>query len=110
MDWFRDHVGVGMALVNMTAAASDNHQRVDCNTLQKHGLTQQQSSFLSKSLSDIAKLPKPILDPLLQKAIRVLDTAAYANLTTDYCKNHFNPNTPNDPDVAYYSYGAVASF
>jgi triacylglycerol esterase/lipase EstA (alpha/beta hydrolase family) len=35
-----------------------------------------------------------------------LDTPAYANLTTDYCRNYFNPNTPDDPHVAYYSYGA----
>lgn len=113
MDWFRDNVGVGMALVNATAAAAKDNQPAHPllrDALQKHGLTDQQSSLLSWSLSDIAKLPKPILDPLLQKAIRLLDTAAYANLTTDYCKNHFNPNTPNHPHVAYYSYGANASF
>ncbi|KAI7898595.1 Alpha/Beta hydrolase protein [Cokeromyces recurvatus] len=46
----------------------------------------------------------------LNQFIRLVDTEAYANLSTDYCKHHFNPHTPNDPKVAYYSYGANASF
>ena len=47
-----------------------------------------------------------MLDPVVQKMIQLLDTPAYANLTTDYCRGYFNSNTPNDPSVAYYSYGA----
>ncbi|KAG1474154.1 hypothetical protein G6F56_000516 [Rhizopus delemar] len=105
MDWFRDNVGVGMALVN--AAVNDKPLKI---TLQKHGLSEQQSSVLSWSLSDMAKLPRPILEPIIHRAIQLLDTAAYANLTTDYCKNQFNPSTPNHPQVDYYSYGANASF
>ncbi|KAJ9090584.1 putative alpha/beta-hydrolase [Entomophthora muscae] len=35
-----------------------------------------------------------------------LDTPAYAHLTTDYCINKFNPNTPDDPNVSYFSYNA----
>ncbi|RIB21304.1 hypothetical protein C2G38_1891443, partial [Gigaspora rosea] len=27
-------------------------------------------------------------------------------ITTDYCVNYFNKSTPNNPSVAYYSYGA----
>ncbi|ORY00513.1 alpha/beta-hydrolase, partial [Basidiobolus meristosporus CBS 931.73] len=38
----------------------------------------------------------------------LLDEPAYANLTTDYCRKYFNPNTPDSPDVAYFSYGAQA--
>jgi hypothetical protein len=48
----------------------------------------------------------PIISPLLHRLIPYLDTPAYANLTTDYCQNVFNPNTPDDPRVSYYSYGA----
>ncbi|KAF9128638.1 hypothetical protein BG015_004310 [Linnemannia schmuckeri] len=49
----------------------------------------------------------PIIGPLLNRLIPFLDTPAYANLTTDYCQNVFNPNTPDDPRVSYYSYGAA---
>ncbi|KAG9293182.1 hypothetical protein G9A89_010519 [Geosiphon pyriformis] len=45
--------------------------------------------------------------PLTRTVIQAVDAPAYANLTTEYCINHFNPNTPNDPSVAYYSYGAA---
>ncbi|KAF9141937.1 hypothetical protein BGX30_003746 [Mortierella sp. GBA39] len=49
----------------------------------------------------------PIISPLLNRLIPYVDTPAYANLTTDYCQNVFNPNTPDDPRVSYYSYGAA---
>lgn len=81
MDWFRDHVGVGVTYAIMDAAANATSP---CHQQQKQ-----------KSMANF-------FDPVIQ----VLDTPAYANLTTDYCKNHFNPNTPDDPSVAYYSYGA----
>ncbi|KAI9311988.1 hypothetical protein BX666DRAFT_1867025 [Dichotomocladium elegans] len=70
MDWFRDHVGVGVTYCQSSPQA--------------HG---RQPRFFDSIL-------------------RMVDTPAYANLTTDYCRNHFNPNTPDDPTVAYYSYGA----
>ncbi|RIB13683.1 hypothetical protein C2G38_1895621, partial [Gigaspora rosea] len=37
------------------------------------------------------------------------DTPAYSNLTTDYSVNYFNKSTPNNPSVAYYSYGTSAN-
>ncbi|KAG0339819.1 hypothetical protein BG000_001286 [Podila horticola] len=50
-------------------------------------------------------IPSP-LDPLWNRLIPLLDTPAYANLTTTYLNEVFNPNTPDDPRVSYYSYGA----
>ncbi|KAI9255488.1 Alpha/Beta hydrolase protein [Sporodiniella umbellata] len=38
--------------------------------------------------------------------LHYFDTPAYSQLTTDFCLNHFNPNTPDDTSVEYYSYGA----
>lgn len=38
--------------------------------------------------------------------VRLLDTPAYAHLTTDYCQSQFNPYTPDDPTVSYFSYNA----
>jgi len=48
------------------------------------------------------------LHPITRALIQAFDTPAYStgNLTTDYCVNYFNKSTPNNPSVAYYSYGA----
>jgi len=35
-----------------------------------------------------------------------LDTGAFEQLTTKYMLDEFNPHTPDDPDVRYFSYGA----
>lgn len=40
------------------------------------------------------------------RLMRILDTPAYAHLTTEYCETQFNPNTPDDPGVCYFSYNA----
>ncbi|OAD00160.1 hypothetical protein MUCCIDRAFT_15035, partial [Mucor lusitanicus CBS 277.49] len=55
-----------------------------------------------------SRLPTGLkLDKLL---VDWFDEPAYAHLTTDFCKDYFNPNTPDDPNVKYYSYGAAAKF
>lgn len=99
MDWFRDNVGVGMAL----AAAIENSKygQVPTALCSQKDLAQKDWSLFS----EFAKL-----EPFMKQLIKLVDTEAYANLSTDYCKNYFNPNTPNDPNVSYYSYGAKASF
>jgi hypothetical protein len=39
----------------------------------------------------------------------LLKVGGFQNLTTDYCKNVFNPSTPDKPGVLYYSFGASPS-
>ncbi|ORY62991.1 Alpha/Beta hydrolase protein [Pseudomassariella vexata] len=36
-----------------------------------------------------------------------METGAFSQLTQKYMSNDFNPKTPNDPDVRYFSYGAM---
>lgn len=43
---------------------------------------------------------------LFEKLAQYIDAPAYANLTTEYLRDHFNPATPNNPDVSYFSYNA----
>ncbi|RCI06086.1 hypothetical protein CU098_012488 [Rhizopus stolonifer] len=93
MDWFRDHVGVGQSLnisdwKNSTASV----------------MTTKNSNTLRQDPS-MTVMKKKTLD---QFFIDWFDEPAYAHLTTDFCNNYFNPNTPNDPSVSYYSYGASA--
>lgn len=108
MDWFRDNVGVGMALAN---AIENSNSQVPSSLLSSN---QQQliSDSLSKKPSSWALFSSEFakIEPFMKQLIKLVDTEAYSNLSTDYCKNYFNPNTPNDPNVSYYSYGAKASF
>lgn len=112
MDWFRDNVGIGQSQTPIpqsttnwspatTTIATNN------NTL-RHDLSIPSSSAPSSSFKWNSKLPsfKPTVDKLL---IDWFDEPAYAHLTTDFCNDYFNPNTPDDPNVKYYSYGAAAS-
>ncbi|KAI8369018.1 Alpha/Beta hydrolase protein [Blakeslea trispora] len=101
MDWFRDHVGVGQNVplppshsspfLSGTAVDLTNQNTTTVVTLQneKHDSNRQKS-----------------LDRLF---LSWLDEPAYAHLTTHFCNNYFNPNTPDDASVKYYSYGASAS-
>lgn len=113
MDWFRDNVGVGMAGSILANAAnnklSKNTSFIEPSSYAAEKFNQQHNTQKWSLISEIAK-NSPKFDPVMKKLISLVDTAAYANLTTDYCNNSFNPNTPNDPNVSYYSYGANASF
>ncbi|CAG8640294.1 9057_t:CDS:1, partial [Acaulospora colombiana] len=62
---------------------------------------------IPSSLSLLPQTKSTLLHPVTRSIIHALDTPAYSNLTTEYCVNYFNPNTPNNPSVAYYSYGAA---
>ncbi|KAF8817137.1 alpha/beta-hydrolase [Phlegmacium glaucopus] len=58
----------------------------------------EESSSLPFSLS-LSSLPSSFATLLLS----IVDSPAYANLTSKYLNNVFNPNTPDDPDVKYWS-------
>ncbi|TPX72988.1 hypothetical protein SpCBS45565_g00147 [Spizellomyces sp. 'palustris'] len=60
--------------------------------------------------SSIASLPfiSTLLEPVISTLYRStsLDIRAFTDLTPSYVNNTFNPTTPNDPNVSYFSYGA----
>ncbi|KAF8962670.1 hypothetical protein BGZ46_001128 [Entomortierella lignicola] len=111
MDWFRDNFGVGLILQSEEEAM---RKLGESAKLSKEAV-QEASEALNSYLENVtgrampsnraAPFPSPI-SPLLNRLIPYLDTPAYANLTTTFCKEVFNPNTPDDPRVSYYSYGA----
>lgn len=41
------------------------------------------------------------------KRVTGWEAGAFEQLTTRYMKDNFNPRTPDDPDVRYFSYGAM---
>ncbi|KAG0301814.1 hypothetical protein BGZ98_008026 [Dissophora globulifera] len=63
------------------------------------------SPFANYVLSDI--VGKVRLDGFWKMMGMVgIERGAAESLTTYYLQNEFNPKTPNDPEVAYFSYGA----
>lgn len=57
------------------------------------------SSASSKPTISLASLPSSFTTLLLS----LLDSPAYANLSTTYLREVFNPHTPDDPNVRYFS-------
>ncbi|KAK9696616.1 hypothetical protein K7432_012359 [Basidiobolus ranarum] len=93
MDFCRDYTGLGTLEQKITEEMEKNEP----------------SKFQNTSDS-VFKFSGQFITPFLRwhrflnYAKSWLDYPAYSNLTTDYLIDHFNPNTPNHPDVKYYSY------
>nr|CAG8469723.1 5944_t:CDS:2 [Entrophospora candida] len=130
MDWCRDIIGLGKLSKSFETAekAADhllkeldercrkveqldqlNKNRSDSNKIKNNSNNSkdyEMSSYKTLDISLLSTLPQKF-SSLLHTIIHAFDTPAYSNLTTDFCMNSFNPNTPNHPSVAYYSYGAA---
>ncbi|TGJ76806.1 hypothetical protein E0Z10_g10833 [Xylaria hypoxylon] len=63
------------------------------------------SSFADFLFREIGNDHLPRIYRLLER-VR-LETGAFEQLTSTYMKNDFNPRTPDDPEVSYFSYGAT---
>lgn len=70
-----------------------------------HRLMGSATEAMSGTSKPVDPFASPI-GPLLSRLAPLFDTPAYRNLTTNFCQEVFNPNTPDDPSVKYYSYGA----
>ncbi|GAA5812691.1 hypothetical protein MFLAVUS_006149 [Mucor flavus] len=113
MDWVRENVGIGLTQAPH-ADTNNSNWSPTTSTISTKNNTFRHDSFsvpMPSSSSSLGKwgtkLPglKPTVDKLL---VKWFDEPAYAHLTTDFCNDYFNPNTPDDPSVKYYSYGAAA--
>ncbi|KAF9950086.1 hypothetical protein BGZ72_008179 [Mortierella alpina] len=111
MDWFRDNVGVGLlqgteeeeAMRKLGKAA--NKSRRAAQTASDNFWALDSSTTASPSTSQRTAADLGAFGSFLNRLTPLVDTPAYANLTTTYCNEIFNPNTPDDPRVSYYSYG-----
>ncbi|KAI0683437.1 Alpha/Beta hydrolase protein [Cytidiella melzeri] len=93
MDWCSENLGLGKLRQNELSAVSMD------NTIDE-----KQSQLNSQTLKPtlpitLSSLPSSFTTLLLS----LLDSPAYANLSTTYLTNVFNPNTPDDPRVRYFS-------
>lgn len=67
--------------------------------VEKYESPSDKTSEAQKSTLSLASLPSSFTTLLLS----LLDSPAYANLSTTYLNKVFNPHTPDDPKVRYFS-------
>ncbi|KXJ95109.1 putative triacylglycerol lipase [Microdochium bolleyi] len=81
-------------------------QNVDVKSLVTIASPHRGSAFADYLLDQIG----PSNLPRVYKLVRGVgfDTGAFSQLTRKYMTEQFNPNTPDDPSVRYFSYGAVS--
>lgn len=112
MDWFRDNLGVG----HMPRSEEEAMQKLREAKLSKAAVSETAQAFNTILGNAAGRVPLSAdeeashpgyVNALLNRLIPYFDTPAYANLTTTYCNEVFNPNTPDDPRVAYFSYGGA---
>ncbi|CAE6471383.1 unnamed protein product [Rhizoctonia solani] len=100
MDWCSANIGVGEF-----SALEDGILPYSLKEpLLSRPRTAKETETAKSILGLITSLPQNLTTMLLA----LLDSPAYANLTTSYLHNTFNPNTPDIPGVKYYSVGARA--
>ncbi|KZT12169.1 lipase [Laetiporus sulphureus 93-53] len=102
MDWCREHIGIGRLHHKEHAkTAGDAVAEMDPKTgHSSHSLhTEEEKVPSGKPLSSITSLPSSFTTLLLS----LLDSPAYANLTSTYLNHVFNPQTPDNPAVKYFS-------
>ncbi|KAG1751068.1 alpha beta-hydrolase [Suillus lakei] len=94
MDWCAANIGLGrQPQEEMFKKETENQQQ---SVPEKETTAEKRETSFSLSL---ASLPSSFTTLLLS----ILDSPAYANLTSSYLNNVFNPATPNDPRVKYFS-------
>jgi triacylglycerol lipase len=96
MDFCRDYLGLGrISPKKSTTSRSSTEAFVEPTN----------SDTKTKQIETQTSLSSTILTHTM--LARTLDTPAYANLTTSFLQNTFNPMTPNSSSVEYFSFGAV---
>jgi len=100
MDFCRDYLGLGRISPTKSIASKSSTKALSAGDgMVKEEKPKKLAATTSTSLSSTI-LTHTML-------ARTLDTPAYANLTTTFLQNTFNPNTPDSHSVEYFSFGAV---
>lgn len=100
MDWCVENIGIGKFAKQERelAVGLENNLDLDSTILlpQQSASPKPQSPSFSFSLSSFPSSFTALL-------LSMVDSPAYSNLTTAYLNNVFNPATPDDPKVKYFS-------
>ncbi|KAG5439899.1 hypothetical protein PCANB_000181 [Pneumocystis canis] len=95
MDWCRDYLGLGRVLSHTTNTAK---KQIDATGKKAPHNTDRKSD-------NVSSISSAILTSIMFS--QTMDTPAYANLTTTYLKESFNPFILDSLEVKYYSFAAV---
>ena len=100
MDWCQENIGLGKMEVGSTAEREVSNKLKAMEAAAEAEKAREGDSKPSKSsMLSFASLPSSFTTYLLS----MLDSPAYANLTTRYLTEVFNPATPDNPNVKYFS-------
>ncbi|KZT67126.1 alpha/beta-hydrolase [Daedalea quercina L-15889] len=103
MDWCTDNIGIGRLRQKEQAARAERRLAEDDarspSSPTSHDVRAPTDPPSPKSSLSLASLPSSFTTLLLS----VLDSPAYANLTSTYLNTIFNPATPDQPHVKYFS-------
>ncbi|KAG8880397.1 hypothetical protein FRB97_000869 [Tulasnella sp. 331] len=121
MDWCSANIGIGAIQEAAAAAAASTKRRnvpysLKSPILRVAGALEQQPKDTEAAFGEEKQSAAPV-NPLLKHLstlprslttmiLAYVDTPAYANLTTSYLNDHFNPRTPNVEGVKYFSVAA----
>ncbi|TFY65071.1 hypothetical protein EVJ58_g2209 [Rhodofomes roseus] len=110
MDWCRENIGIGRLRQKEQAEEAGRRLAEDDagspSSPTSHDVRASSNPRSPKSALSLASLPSSFTTLLLS----VLDSPAYANLTSTYLNTIFNPATPDHPSVKYFSVaGRMAS-
>jgi triacylglycerol lipase len=98
----QENLGLGRIIADTkaTTTVTDTTKHVDDDATTETKKKKLESKIESSSLSaSLAALPASFTTFLLS----ILDSPAYGNLRTSYCNGSFNAQTPDDPNVRYFS-------
>ncbi|KAJ7326353.1 Alpha/Beta hydrolase protein [Mycena albidolilacea] len=99
MDWCAENIGLGKLKREEFLSRSSTDESGDA-TATTDSRPQSEPAAKAKDASfSITQLPSSFATLLLG----IVDSPAYANLTSSYLNDVFNPQTPDDPRVKYFS-------
>jgi len=100
MDWCQENIGLGKMEVGSTAEREVANKIKAMEDEAGAGKAKNgEPKSLKSSMLSFASLPSSFTTYLLS----MLDSPAYSNLTTKYLTEVFNPMTPDNPNVKYFS-------
>jgi triacylglycerol lipase len=100
MDWCRENIGLGkMEAGSATEREVFSKLKVMEDEAEAEKAKEGDPKSPKSSMLSFASLPSSFTTYLLS----MLDSPAYANLTTRYLTEVFNPATPDNPNVKYFS-------
>ena len=100
MDWCQENIGLGKMepISGAKREISDKLKAIE-DEIEAERAKGINSKSSKTSMLSLASLPSSFTTYLLS----MLDSPAYANLTTRYLTETFNPRTPDNPNVKYFS-------